>query len=88
MRIENVVCTFCGCLCDDIVVEVEDNHITAAKKACGHGRSLFLNAHTQARQPTIDGQEVEWPQAMDEVARILSDAAQSHRPGRLAGGDH
>jgi formylmethanofuran dehydrogenase subunit B len=75
MRIENVVCTFCGCLCDDIVVEVEDNHITAAKKACGHGRSLFLNAHTQARQPTIDGQEVEWPQAMDEVARILSDAA-------------
>jgi formylmethanofuran dehydrogenase subunit B len=74
MRIENVVCPFCGCLCDDIVVEVEDNRITAAKKACANGRSLFLNAHTQAKQPTVDGEEVKWPQAMDAAARILTDA--------------
>jgi len=75
MRIENVVCPFCGCLCDDIVVEVEDNCITAVKKACANGRSLFLNAHTQAVQPTVDGEEVEWPQAIDAAARILTDAA-------------
>ena len=75
MRIENVVCPFCGCLCDDIVVEVEDNRITAAKKACTNGRSLFLNAHTQDAQPTVDGEEVEWPQAIDAAARFLTDAA-------------
>ncbi|TEU14215.1 MAG: formylmethanofuran dehydrogenase subunit B [Anaerolineales bacterium] len=75
MRIENVVCPFCGCLCDDIVVEVEDNRITAVKKACANGRSLFLNAHTQVAQPTVDGEEVKWPQAIDAAARILTDAA-------------
>jgi formylmethanofuran dehydrogenase subunit B len=75
MRIENVVCPFCGCLCDDIIVEVEDNRITAVKKACANGRSLFLNAHTQAAQPMVDGKEVEWPQAIDAAVRILTGAA-------------
>jgi formylmethanofuran dehydrogenase subunit B len=74
MRIENVVCPFCGCLCDDIVVEVEDNRITATKKACANGHSLFLNAHTQVTQPTVDGEEVKWPQAIDAAAHILTDA--------------
>jgi formylmethanofuran dehydrogenase subunit B len=75
MRIENVVCPFCGCLCDDIVVEVEDNRITAAKKVCANGRSLFLNAQTQVAQPTVDGEEVKWPQAIDAAARILTEGA-------------
>jgi formylmethanofuran dehydrogenase subunit B len=75
MKIENVVCPFCGCLCDDIVVEVEDNHITAAKKACANGRSLFLNARTEAARPAVDGQELEWPEAIDAAARILTDSA-------------
>jgi len=75
MKIENVVCPFCGCLCDDIVVEVEDSRITAVKNACASGRSLFLNAHTQAVQPKVNGEEVDWPQAIDAAARILNDAA-------------
>lgn len=75
MMIENVVCPFCGCLCDDIAVEVEDNRITAVKKACASGRSLFVNVHTQAAKPTVDGEEVEWPQAIDAAVRILNDAA-------------
>ena len=75
MRIENVVCPFCGCLCDDIVVEVEDNSIKAVKKTCSNGRSLFLNARTEATRPTVAGKEVEWPEAIDVSARILTDAA-------------
>ena len=75
MRIENVVCPFCGCLCDDIVVEVEDDRITAVKKVCSNGRSLFLNAHVEAAQPTVDGEEVAWPEAIDAAARILTDSA-------------
>jgi formylmethanofuran dehydrogenase subunit B len=75
MILENVVCPFCGCLCDDIVVEVEDNRITAAKKACTNGRSLFLNAHTGAVCPTVDGKEVEWPEAIEAAARILTESA-------------
>ena len=75
MRIENVVCPFCGCLCDDIVVEVEDNRITAARKTCSNGRSFFLNAHIEATRPTVDGKEVEWPEAIDVSTRILTDSA-------------
>ena len=75
MRIENIVCPFCGCLCDDIVVEVEDNRITAARKTCSNGRSFFLNARIEATRPTVDGKEVEWPEAIDVSARILTDSA-------------
>lgn len=74
MKIENVVCPFCGCLCDDIVVEVEDNHITAVRNACGSGRSLFLNVHTEAARPTVDGREVAWAEAIDAAARILTES--------------
>ncbi|MBM4465752.1 MAG: formylmethanofuran dehydrogenase subunit B [Chloroflexi bacterium] len=75
MKIENVVCPFCGCLCDDIVVEVEDNRITAVTKTCSVSRSFFLHAHTGPAHPTVDGQEVEWPEALDVTARILADSA-------------
>jgi len=27
LKVEDVVCPFCGCLCDDIVVYVENNEI-------------------------------------------------------------
>ena len=75
MRIENVVCSFCGCLCDDIVIEVEDNCITEVKKACTSGRSLLLSVRPQAVQPVVDGREVEWSEAVNEAARILTAAA-------------
>jgi len=75
MRVENVVCPFCGCLCDDIVAEVEDNRITAVKEVCSSGRSFFLNARTEATRPTVDGKEVEWPEGIDAAARILTDSA-------------
>jgi len=28
----DVICTFCGCLCDDIEVEVVDNRISKVKR--------------------------------------------------------
>lgn len=75
MRIENVVCPSCGCLCDDIVVDAEDNRIAAVRKVCRSGRSFFLNARTEAMHPMVDGKEVQWPEAVDAAARILADAA-------------
>ncbi len=75
MWIENVVCPFCGCLCDDIAVEVEDNRIKSVKRACSNGRSVFLHAPTEARRPVVDGKEVDWPDAIDAAARILMKSA-------------
>ncbi len=35
---KDVVCAFCGCLCDDLEVEVEDNKIKKVGHVCAIGR--------------------------------------------------
>ena len=72
--IEHVVCSFCGCLCDDIIVEVDEGEITRVRKACASGRGLFTRYDPTPRQPTVDGQEVDWKEAIAEAARILDEA--------------
>lgn len=72
--IENVTCKFCGCLCDDIAVEVEGNQILNAKKACPNGRSMFLNYDPIPRKPLVDGQIVEWDEAVSATVDILNTA--------------
>lgn len=69
--IENAVCTFCGCLCDDIVVEVEDGRIVGVKRVCANGRGVFEHYDPTPRLPTVDGEEVSWDEAVAEAARIL-----------------
>jgi len=71
---ENVVCSFCGCLCDDIVVEVDGGRIARVRKACANGRGHFTHYDPTSRQPTVDGQEVDWEEAIAEAARILNNA--------------
>lgn len=40
---KNVVCPFCGCLCDDIELTVEGDAITKARNSCTIGSTKFLN---------------------------------------------
>ena len=72
--VENAICKFCGCLCDDITVEVEDNTIIKAKKACPNGRGLFLDYDATFQKPVLEGGEVEWDQAVEAAAGILMKA--------------
>ena len=72
--IENVVCSFCGCLCDDIVVEVDDGRIARVRKVCANGRGLFTHYDPAPRRPTVDGREVAWEEAVAEAAQILDRA--------------
>lgn len=72
--VENATCTFCGCLCDDIIVEVEDGGITRVRRTCANGRGVFVDYDPTPRKPTIAGREVEWEQAVSEAARILVEA--------------
>jgi len=51
----DVVCTFCGCLCDDLEVEVRDNQITGVKKACSIGKNKIMHALSDAPVPSING---------------------------------
>ena len=41
--VQDATCTFCGCVCDDIDLKVQDNHIIEAKRACVLGKAWFLN---------------------------------------------
>ena len=36
--VEDATCTFCGCVCDDMALTVENNRITKAKNACILGK--------------------------------------------------
>src|SRR5438270_694471 len=47
--VENATCTFCGCVCDDMELTVEGDHITKAKNACVLGKAWFLNHHVEDR---------------------------------------
>lgn len=72
--LENVVCKFCGCLCDDIIVEVENAHISTVKRACPNGRGMFMSYDSSYRKPLIEGREVEWDEAVAAAVQILDKA--------------
>jgi formylmethanofuran dehydrogenase subunit B len=71
---ENVVCSFCGCLCDDIVVEVDDGCVGRIRKACANGRGFFTHYDPAPQRPTVEGRGVDWEEAIAEAARILDEA--------------
>ncbi len=74
--IENVVCTFCGCLCDDIVAQVDEEagRITRLRKVCANGRGLFTHYDPTPQPPTVDGDPTSWEEAVATAARILDEA--------------
>ncbi len=71
---QDVVCTFCGCLCDDLEVEVENNEITKVKRACMIGRNKLLYAQSHLASVRVNGQPASLDTALDEAARILTEA--------------
>ena len=71
----DVICPFCGCLCDDIEVTVENNKIINTKNSCTISRSKFMNNDiNRITQSSIDGQIVTYDRAVDEAATILLNA--------------
>ncbi len=73
--IENATCTFCGCVCDDMILTVEGNHITQAKNACVLGKAWF-SEHTVEQRPfaLIDGREASTDEAVEAAAQVLANA--------------
>ena len=70
---EGVVCAFCGSLCDDITLKVEDNAIVSITGGCAIGRKRFLSP-PEANAPLVKGRETGLGQAIDAAVRILSSA--------------
>lgn len=75
---EDVLCSFCGCLCDDIAVEVEGDQIKRVRHACRLGASKIMG-HERIKGPMIrrDGvlTEATYQEAYDRAAEILGSAS-------------
>jgi formylmethanofuran dehydrogenase subunit B len=76
--IKDAVCSFCGCLCDDINVEVEDGKVKRVRHACRLGSSKIMG-HDRLQSPMIrkDGVLVasSFQEAYDRAAQILLQAS-------------
>ncbi|NLD38645.1 MAG: formylmethanofuran dehydrogenase subunit B [Desulfatiglans sp.] len=70
----DVICTFCGCLCDDIEVEVLDNRISKVKKACMIGRNKLMHAQSNNPDIKVAGKPASLDAALNEAANILTNA--------------
>ena len=76
MQVDNVVCAFCGCVCDDISVTVQDGRITQAKNACVLGKAWFLSHGQPSGRPVaqMDGKPASLDEAVDAAAHLLTEA--------------
>lgn len=73
--VEDATCTFCGCVCDDIELHVQEHTIVQAKRACVLGTAWFLN-HEVEDVPScrIEGQPASVEEGIERAAEILYEA--------------
>ena len=74
--VENAICTFCGCVCDDMELHAEGDRIVKTKRACGLGEAWFKN-HTAERlypDALIDGKPASVDEAVEAAADYLYEA--------------
>lgn len=74
--VDHVVCAFCGCVCDDLTVIIEDGRISKAKNACALARAWLLGHTAETDRPAtlIDGQAANLEEAVETAAQILVQA--------------
>ena len=73
--VKDATCTFCGCVCDDMELTVEDNRITKTKNACVLGKAWFLNHHIEDRpEATVRGEPATYEEGIEVAAEILTNA--------------
>ncbi|MCL4203727.1 MAG: formylmethanofuran dehydrogenase subunit B [Pirellulaceae bacterium] len=90
---DDVACTVCGCVCDDLRMTVVDGQIVDVRGACRLSESWFLQQDSR-RPPVaeIDGQAVSFESAVKRSAEILAAArwpliyglSRSSTPGQRA----
>lgn len=73
--VQDATCTFCGCVCDDIDLKVQGDHIVEAKRACVLGTAWFLN-HDVEDKPAclIEGQAASVEAGIERAAQILANS--------------
>ncbi len=76
MQIDHVVCAFCGCVCDDLSVTVEENRVLEVKNACVLGRAWMMGHAEHREEPVarIDGRPATLEEGVEAAAQILASA--------------
>jgi formylmethanofuran dehydrogenase subunit B len=71
--VKNAVCTFCGCVCDDIELHADAERIIETKRACVLGESWFKHHTAERLYPPalIDGRQATVDEAIERAADIL-----------------
>ncbi|MFX1298281.1 MAG: formylmethanofuran dehydrogenase subunit B [Promethearchaeota archaeon] len=80
-KITDVVCPFCGSLCDDLEIDIENNKVVTVYNACTIGTKKFFSANnTEHRftKPMLrkngDLVSIDWDEAIERAAKILIEA--------------
>ncbi|MGQ4912753.1 MAG: formylmethanofuran dehydrogenase subunit B [Candidatus Thorarchaeota archaeon] len=70
---KDVPCTFCGCLCDDIDVQVEEGRIVKITNGCAISKERFLG-HMENRcpWPSVKGEKVSLQEAIERAVEIIT----------------
>ncbi len=70
---KDIVCTFCGCLCDDIIIEVDGEKIVKNTNGCAISKERFVG-HMENRclQPTVKGNPVTLEKAIQRAVEIIA----------------
>lgn len=72
---EDQVCPFCGCLCDDIRIEVENGKVIKNDNGCAISKAKYLNHHDdRIESPTVKKSAVSLDEAIDKAVEILAAA--------------
>lgn len=73
---KRLVCTGCGCLCDDLQIEIDDARLGRIENACAKGAAYIQSSFDTKRRAksTVRGQECSPGNAIEEARSILLQA--------------
>jgi formylmethanofuran dehydrogenase subunit B len=73
--VDDIVCPYCACACDDIRLQIEDDRIVEAENACPVARTVFLGYRPRSSPPClIDGEPAAVEDGIERAARILAES--------------
>lgn len=82
MKVDDAICAFCGCLCDDIAVEIIDGEIINVDNACTLGAARFLEDQKNRLKKPIQRENGQWREISYDAAidATVSYLLQADRP--------
>jgi len=77
--IQDVVCTFCGCCCDNLELKIKDERIVGVRNSCAISMSKFLNYDRERLSAPVqrkngEFEEMTFEGAVEKTASILANA--------------